>query len=152
VASQISSRPPTRFSRGVARTEHRDAQPSTAPAIATALLIKTEYARTSAPFLMSAKIMSRSYPSESHQGSSLMRLFVTCVLVIGPAVLLVVGFLSVVRDLLSSSDFAATMSPNELEQRDGRIDNATDPEWVVSFADAGSASTFRGKDVGAPGK
>jgi hypothetical protein len=82
-----------------------------------------------------------------------MRLFVTCVLIFGPAVLLIVGLLSVVRDLLSSSDFAAPLSPDELlEEREGRVDDATDPEWAGAVAAAGGASTFRGKDVGAPGK
>jgi hypothetical protein len=81
-----------------------------------------------------------------------MRLFVTCVLIIGPAVLLIVGLLSLVRDLLSSSVFAAPLSPNELEKREGRIDDATDPERAGAFAAAGGASRFRGKDAGAPGK
>jgi hypothetical protein len=42
-----------------------------------------------------------------------MRLFVTCILIIGPAVLLILGFLSLVRDLLSNSAFAAPFSPDE---------------------------------------
>jgi hypothetical protein len=56
-----------------------------------------------------------------------MRLLLTCVLIFGPATLLIVGFLSLVRDLLSSSVFAAPLSPRELEKREGRIDDATDP-------------------------
>jgi hypothetical protein len=42
-----------------------------------------------------------------------MRLVVTCVLLLGPAVLLVVGLLSLVRDLLSNSAFAAPFSPDD---------------------------------------
>ena len=42
-----------------------------------------------------------------------MRLFVTCVLIAGPAVLLIIGFLSVVHDLLSRSVFAGPLSPTE---------------------------------------
>jgi hypothetical protein len=42
-----------------------------------------------------------------------MRVFVTCILIIGPAVLLILGFLSLVRDLLSNSAFAAPFSPDE---------------------------------------
>jgi hypothetical protein len=42
-----------------------------------------------------------------------MRVLVTCVLIGGPAVLLVVGFLSVVRDLLTRGVFAAPLSPHE---------------------------------------
>ena len=49
-----------------------------------------------------------------------MRAFETCVF-IGLAVLLVIGLLSLVRDLLSSSVFAAPSSPNE--------------EHVTEFAD-----------------
>ena len=57
--------------------------------------------------------MASSCPSESHEGSSSMRVFVTCILIIGPAVLLILGFLSLVRDLLSNSAFAAPASPDE---------------------------------------
>jgi hypothetical protein len=42
-----------------------------------------------------------------------MRAFITCILVVGPAVLLIVALLSIVHDLLSSSAFAAPDSPNE---------------------------------------
>jgi len=56
------------------------------------------------------------------RGVIVMRLLVTCVLIIGPAVLLIIGFLSVVRDLLSRSVFAAPFSPNQerlIERADG---------------------------------
>jgi hypothetical protein len=51
-----------------------------------------------------------------------MRLFVNCLLIIGPLVLLIVGLLSVVRDLLSRNIFAAPLSTNELETPEGSID------------------------------
>jgi hypothetical protein len=51
-----------------------------------------------------------------------MRVFVICVLIIGPAALLIIGFLSVVRDLLSRSIIAAPSSLDEehlMESADG---------------------------------
>ena len=47
------------------------------------------------------------------RGIIVMHLFVTFALIIGPALLLTIGFLSVVRDLLSRSVFAVPSSPNE---------------------------------------
>ena len=42
-----------------------------------------------------------------------MHLFITCILIAGPAILLIVGFLSLVGDLLSRNVFAAPFSPHE---------------------------------------
>jgi hypothetical protein len=47
------------------------------------------------------------------RGAIVMHVFVTFALIIGPALLLTIGFLSVVRDLLSRSVFAPPSSPNE---------------------------------------
>src|ERR1700733_13002113 len=47
-----------------------------------------------------------------------MHLFVTCFLIIGPAIMLVVGLVSVVQDLVSRGIFAAPSSPNEVHTCD----------------------------------
>jgi hypothetical protein len=65
-----------------------------------AFWIKTYQARTRASFLQPLR-------------SSLMREFVICVLVVGLAVLLIVGLLSVIQDLLSGHFFTAPSLPNE---------------------------------------
>jgi hypothetical protein len=72
--------------------------------------------------------------SESHEGPSLMRVFVTCVLIAGPAVLLIVGFLSVVHDLLSRSIFAGPMSPTE--------EHGADTSEEARFSGRGAPTVF----------
>ncbi len=42
-----------------------------------------------------------------------MRVFVACILIIGLAVLLIIGLLRLVRDLLARDPFEAPSSPNE---------------------------------------
>jgi hypothetical protein len=75
-----------------------------------------------------------------------MRVFITCILIVGPVVLLIVGFLSVVHDLLSRNILAAPVLPNEDEAADAeeaeprsprtraedRIDDLTVPEWALA--------------------
>jgi hypothetical protein len=74
-----------------------------------------------------------------------MRTFVTCMLILGPAVLLVIGFLSVFHDLLSRNVVAAPFLPNDDSKEsaedaelrtafptESRIDDLTVPEWAIA--------------------
>ena len=60
-----------------------------------------------------------------------MRVFITCVLIVGIAVLLVIGLLRVVRDLFSESVIAAPSSANE-EGEPRRAENAGMPSAIAS--------------------
>jgi hypothetical protein len=59
-----------------------------------------------------------------------MRVFVACLLIIGLAVLMIIGLFRLVRELLSKSQFAAPSPPNEehaveiASSRDGRRQNS----------------------------
>jgi len=57
-----------------------------------------------------------------------MRVFVSCVLLIGLSVLLIVGLLRVIQDLISRDVFAAPSSPNEEHEaiaEDARLSGPT---------------------------
>ena len=76
----------------------------------------------------------------------LMRTFVTCMLILGPAVLLIVGFLSVIRDLLLRNVIAAPVLPTDdlaesaedaelrtaFMRTESRIDDLSVPEWAIA--------------------